>query len=108
MLQHRLHVVIYPAPDLPGQWLSHCLELDLISQGNTPVHTLDMMAEAIQLCADENVREGRPPLAFRSAPSEIWEMAGTAEEVTTRILHLSPASLPDDVTLAPFIIGRAG
>jgi len=56
-IQTRLNVIIYPAEDLPGQWIAHCLELDIISQGNSPPHALDMIAEAIEMCAAENVRE---------------------------------------------------
>jgi hypothetical protein len=84
------------------------LELDLISQGNSAPHALDMIAEAIEICAEENVKDGRPPLTFRSAPPEVWELASSAEEeVATRIVHLPQAPVPDDVTLAPRVIQRA-
>ena len=42
-----LHVVLWPADDVTGQWLAQCLELDVISQGNSLSHALDMLKEAV-------------------------------------------------------------
>jgi len=101
LLHHTLHALVYEAPDLPGRWISHCLELDLISQGDGQLHAIEMLAEAIQLVAEENLKNGRPPLDFRSAPADDWLRLRKAEPMKmTRILHIS-GELPDDVTIAP-------
>ena len=102
-LRHYLNVLISPAQDLPGQWVAHCLELDLVSQGNSPKHAEDMIAEAIEMCADENIRAGRPPFSFRAAPDEVWSMLETAEELAIRPLRISASRIPEDATLQPFV-----
>lgn len=57
----KRHFILYPAPDLDGQWIAHCLQRDIITQGNSPSHALVMMAEAIDLIAGQNLIAGRAP-----------------------------------------------
>jgi len=98
------NTVIYPAPDLPGQWVSHCLELDLISQGNDPQQALDMIADAIELMAEENIKHGRPPFTFRSAPPEAWELARGTEAAAERLIFIeAPIPGDGDITISPHI-----
>ena len=50
--QHRSKgyiVGIYPAVDVPGQWLAQFSRPDMMTQGNSPVHALRMAAEALEL-----------------------------------------------------------
>lgn len=47
-------IKIYPAPDLPGQWVAHDTESDVITQGNTRQHAKSMLTEAIQLINRKN------------------------------------------------------
>lgn len=102
--QHRLHAVIYPAPDVPGTWISHCLELDIMSLGNSAPHALDMLAEAIQLTAAENIKDGRPPLHFRSAPADVWDQFTESDDAAVvRILQIEDARVEDEVTITPHI-----
>jgi len=104
-LQHRLHVLIYPAPDLAGQWVAHCLDLDLVSQGSSATHALEMIAEAVQLSVQWAIEEGRPPLEMRPAPAEEWDRFEKNKIAVTRILHLP--QMPSDVVLEPVTIARA-
>lgn len=106
-LQHRLHVLLYPSKDLPGQWVAHCLEIDLVTQGNDQGHALEMIAEAIETVAEDNVSRGGAPLLFRSAPKDDWERLRKATPLNiTRIVHLD-GKFPDEVTLAPNVVARS-
>jgi predicted RNase H-like HicB family nuclease len=43
---------IYPAPDLKGQWIAHCHESDVVTQGNSAAHASEMLREALELMSD--------------------------------------------------------
>ena len=103
-LRHTLNAVIYSDGD---QWIAHCLELDLVTQGNTAEHAVEMIAEAIELVAESNVWHGQPPLTFRSAPAEDWDRLRGAEEVATRLLRFDGSAFTDEVTLAPVVTRAA-
>jgi len=70
-------VLVHPATDIEGEWVAHCLDYDVVSQGNSLEHALDMVIEATRLVLDDDVRSGREP-AERRAPSEMWEPAWKA------------------------------
>ena len=106
-LKHQLHAVVFPAEDLPGQWIAHCLELDIVTQGNSEQHALEMLDDALRLVAYENLRAGQPPFEFCSAPPEDWQRFREAEPLTTHRLCIGGGSFSDDVTIAPFL-SRAG
>ena len=103
-----VRIALYPAPDLPGQWIGHCLELDVVSQGNSASHALEMVAEAIELLAQDNVEHGRPALEPRPAPREVYDLLEGAERSDiTRILRLPPHSSQSPVELASYVAARA-
>ncbi|MFC1642845.1 type II toxin-antitoxin system HicB family antitoxin [Myxococcota bacterium] len=75
MMSCRLPVVIFPAPDVPGEWVAHCLPIDVVSQGSSVGHAVEMIQEAVALCMLSDAQEGLDPLAVRRpAPRECWEM----------------------------------
>lgn len=102
-LIQRLNVLIYPTPDLADQWVAHCLETDLVSQGNDPAHALEMMAEAIELVARHNIEKGRPPIVYRNAPVEVYRMFENAKDIATRILKIPSNCVQNEITLSPHV-----
>ena len=68
---YNFWVVVRPAEDLPGQWVAHCLDLDVVSQGTSLQHAVEMVGEAIGLTAVEDLIASRDPL-IRRAPEEFW------------------------------------
>ncbi|MFH0901641.1 MAG: hypothetical protein V2A73_13520 [Pseudomonadota bacterium] len=102
-LQHRLHAVIYPAEDLPGQWIALCLELDIATQGNSAEHAIEMLDDALRVVAHERMNAGLPPFEFRSAPPEDWERFRNAEPDVTHILRIDGDPYSDEVTVAPYV-----
>ncbi len=112
-LKYRFNVFVIPAPDLPGQWVAQCIELDLVTQGNTSEHATVMLVEAIGLVAEER---GFPPFEFRAIPAEearaywaapVW---GTIDvEIHYRVDEAHPDALPmfDRVSTVPALEARA-
>jgi hypothetical protein len=69
-----LWVVLKPAPDITGMWVSHCLDLDLMSQGDSPDHAFKMMIEALSLTIAEDLIAGLDPKRRGAqTPAEDWE-----------------------------------
>jgi len=68
-----LTVIISPCLDVPRQWYAHCLDLDILTQGNSVPHALEMITEAIALCIADDLENGRDPLDRPPAPLEDWE-----------------------------------
>jgi hypothetical protein len=64
-------VVVIPAEGVPGEWLAHCLDLNVMSQGTSLSHALDMVREAVGLVLDEDCAAGVDPFD-RVAPGEDW------------------------------------
>lgn len=77
-VEFTLRVVLYPAPDIEGQWIAHGLETDVVTQGDSPEHALAMMADALQALASHQALRRRPTLQLRPAPTEIWDLAADA------------------------------
>ncbi len=69
-LGYRLNFCVYPAPDLPDQWVAYCLELDLVTQGNDAQHALSVLSEAVALLVLDAT--DLPVLELRSPPAEAF------------------------------------
>jgi predicted RNase H-like HicB family nuclease len=59
------------APDVPDQWVAHCPNFDVVSQGDSPWHAFEMVREATQMVIAEDFATGRDP-HNRRAPEEYW------------------------------------
>ncbi len=68
---YNVWVVVRPASDLPGQWVAQCLDVDVVSQGNSLDHALGMAREALVIVILDELSRGRDPLE-RRAPDEIF------------------------------------
>ena len=65
-------VFVRPADDVAGQWVAHCLEFDVVTQGNSLAHALEMVVEAVSMVVADDLDAGRDPLA-RRAPPPCWD-----------------------------------
>lgn len=75
--------------ELPGQWVAHCLDVDVVTYGNSLRHALEMLREAVDLVVVEDLSTGLEPLE-RSAPREEWEaMIRCVNGAETRAYPLS-------------------
>lgn len=105
-LETVLNVIIYPAPDLEGQWLAHCLETDLIVQESSVQDAVEAMAEVIEEIAKHNVSMGRPAIVYRNAPPEVYAMHQDAEDLATRILWIPSDALTNEIKLSPHVVAE--
>jgi predicted RNase H-like HicB family nuclease len=53
------------------QWVAHCLDLDVISQGKSLESALAMVSEACHMVITDDLAASRDPLS-RRAPEEFW------------------------------------
>lgn len=69
-----LWVVIKPAEDVPGVWVSHCLTLDVMSQGQSSHDAFKHLMGAVFLAVADDLLAGRDPAARgKKTPKEDWE-----------------------------------
>jgi hypothetical protein len=92
----NLWVHAHPADDAADQWVAHCLDLDVVSQGDNLAHALQMVAEASAMVVAEDMKRGAEPLA-RRAPDECWD----AVQKLTATPSLRPLSRQEIATLDP-------
>lgn len=57
---------------LPDTWVAQCLELDVVTYGQSVEHALEMALEASRMILDEDEKAGLDPFT-RRAPKEDWE-----------------------------------
>jgi predicted RNase H-like HicB family nuclease len=69
------HMLVYPAPDVPGDFVAHCLELDMVAQGTSKDHAREVLKDALQTLIQFNLDKGLVPIQIRFAPREVWEAA---------------------------------
>lgn len=68
----ELCTVIFVDPDGGDQWIAHCLDLDLVTQGNSPSHAIDMIREASLMIISDDIEHGDDPFARRSTDEAEW------------------------------------
>ncbi|MCC6649434.1 MAG: type II toxin-antitoxin system HicB family antitoxin [Polyangiaceae bacterium] len=88
--------VLVTRSEVPGEWVSHCLDLDVVSQGCSVESALEMLREAVLLCVDDDLADGRvPPLGGRQrAPSEYLETWGKIMMNGTQVEQLDKVAAP--------------
>ena len=76
-----LTYLVFPSGDIPGVWVGHCLEVDVVSQGTEetgPEGAFQSTLEATAITIELDRREGRDPFE-RQAPDEEWPPSRLAE-----------------------------
>lgn len=68
--ERNFWLLVKPADDVPGQWVGHCLELDILSVGDSLQEAIRMTSEAMCEAIADDIEHGRSPLQRRSAPPE--------------------------------------
>jgi predicted RNase H-like HicB family nuclease len=63
--------IIQPAEDIPGQWVAHCLDLDVVTFGSSIEQALKLLREATAMTICDDLNRGADP-AERQAPQELW------------------------------------
>jgi hypothetical protein len=69
--QFNLWALVQPAEDMPGQWVAHCLDLDVVTYGTSPKHAFEMVCDAAKIVLLDDLNRNHEPL-LRRAPDELW------------------------------------
>lgn len=72
-MSHAIHVAVYESHDLPGIWIGHVLDIDVVSQGRSADEAREAALSAYRLCAkwDADPRYAKLPRR-KPAPPEDW------------------------------------
>ena len=84
----QFSVLVRPASDVEGQWVAHCLNWDVVTQGDSPNHAVLMMADALELVIEADDRDDFDSELRPSAPAELWK---TFSEIQLHGTRISPA-----------------
>jgi len=76
-----LRALIYPEN---GWWIAHCLELDLVAEGETPLKAFEALQSLTELQVETAMDEGNLQSIFRQAPPEILAAFATAQDRSFR------------------------
>ena len=72
-----LRAVVYPH----GKWwIAHCLELDLVAEGDTPELALQDLIDLSSIQIKTAIKNQDLKSAFSAAPPEIWAMFSRAKD----------------------------
>ena len=87
-----VHAVLYREDDL---FLAHCLEFDLVAQGETPDKAYHNLLDAIELQMEFVREQGDLTNLIQPAPVEYWQMLASADRF---IPQTNGAQLPPSVS----------
>lgn len=90
-------ILITPAESLPGQWVAHCLNIDLVTQGNSIEHAFEMAREAVLLVVEDDLRNSLDPLDRPSAPPDCW---ASVQDIMQQGCPLSDVRDPGEIAAA--------
>lgn len=66
-------VYVSKAESILGCWVAHCLDFNVISQGDSPSHALEMVREALGMALADDLRQGLDPdLRRKECDADDW------------------------------------
>jgi hypothetical protein len=71
-------------------WLAHCLELDLVADGKSPMAATQDLMELAETQLSLAIEAGNLQSAFRPAPPEIWTMYSSAHDLQVKKKPMPP------------------
>ena len=69
---YSVWVIARPSKDVEGQWVAHCVEFDVVSQGDSLDHAIRMVLEATSMVVLDDLQKHRDPRQ-RRAPEDHFE-----------------------------------
>ena len=81
-----LRIVLYREGD---SWVAHCLENDLVGDGETRQEALESLAEAIMIQFQASREFNNLANFFRPADSRIFEMFALGEDVGSAVMEVT-------------------
>jgi hypothetical protein len=78
-LRISLRAIVYSED---AWWLAHCLEMDLVAEGDSPQDAMRTLANLIDIQIQTALDEGDLDGVFRPAPAETWRLFFMGQEAT--------------------------
>lgn len=72
LVSFPMRILAFPAPDMPGQWLAICLDLDIMAQGSSAEDAGEALRGSVLEMMAYRFSHGMPPVEWRKAPEEFW------------------------------------
>lgn len=101
-LRVPLSVVFYREGDC---WVAHCLELDLLGDGDTQAEALSRLSEAIATQVDWSLERDDASLLFSPAPRELFALFAEGDDVAAGELRVD---ILQSIPTPPASAGRGG
>lgn len=67
----NLRALIFRSETAPHLWVAHCLELDVISQGSSPLEARQAIEDAVLDTLNDDLSAGLDPLGRNPAPADV-------------------------------------
>lgn len=71
--------LIYPCEEDSGQYVSHCLEFDVVAVGGTKPKAIELLKELIDDLLAAAIQDGTLAKVFNPAPIKYWRMLAEAK-----------------------------
>ncbi|HEV3006283.1 MAG TPA: hypothetical protein VGX78_17570 [Pirellulales bacterium] len=81
-----LRIVLYQEN---GDWIAHCLELDLVGDGSTREKACASLSASINAQLDFYIRHRESAQLFRPAPAEFFKMFAAGKDIAIAELKLA-------------------
>lgn len=81
-----LRIVLYREN---GQWVAHCLELDVCGSGSTRPEALESLRESVFMQLKFSIEHDTPENFFRPAPSDIQQLFFKGRDANRHAVNLS-------------------
>ena len=72
-----------------GSWIAHCLEFDLIGDGQSKVEALDRLSEAVSLQVEASMEHENYANLFTPAEGKFFEMYAAGHDVISGTLEIT-------------------
>jgi hypothetical protein len=89
--RHLWFFTVQRAADVEGQWVSHCLDIDVVTQGTSLKHAIDMLCEAVTIVVRESDLS-----RHTAAPPEDWELLFSVQKTGDRLSISSILDRPQE------------
>ena len=94
-LRIQLRVVFYRESEA---WIAHCLEFDLMGDGQSKESALEMLFEAIGLQIRETVESGNMANLFSPADGQVFRMFAAGKDIAKGVLGMPTEEPSVDVS----------
>lgn len=73
-----------------GEWIAHCLELDIVATGNTPNAAVKDIKSLILAQVSTAIENENMEYLYHPAPQEVWQEYARAKRLSSRKEEATP------------------